>query len=116
MRGGFAGGPGLRPVAQQRLDVQVQLLHGGQLTLQARQRGDVGESLLEEELAENAPVIGVVPDHLGRHDLGIAEHRVLVAIQRERALVEREVDLLEDACACISMDWPARSRAISSVM
>ena len=54
----------------------------------------VGEAALEEELRQHAPVVGVVPDHLHRQHLGVAEHRVLVGVERQRALVERVVDLV----------------------
>ena len=65
-----------------------------------RQRADAGEiskAFLKEELAQDSPVVGVVPDHLDRHDFGIAEQRVLILIKRKRAFVEGTIELLIDA-------------------
>ncbi len=54
--------------------------------------------MLEEQLAQHAPVIRVVPDHLHRHHFRVSEDRVLVRIEREGAAIERKVELLVEPC------------------
>jgi hypothetical protein len=89
--------PRRRPRAQQRLHRDVERLAVRQLVAQRREHRQVGEAALEEELGEDAPVVGVVPEHLDRQHLGVAEDRVLAGVKRERALVERMEELVEDA-------------------
>ncbi len=60
------------------LDVLVEPQRALQRLAQSDDRGAVGEAPLEKQLAEDAPVVRVVPQHLDRHHALAAEQRVLV--------------------------------------
>ena len=66
-----------------------------ELAAQGRQTGQVGQPVVEEELRHHPPVIRVIPDHLDRQDLRVAEQGVLVLVQAEGVFVQRVVDLVE---------------------
>src|SRR3954467_5440484 len=57
----------------------------------------VGQAALEKKLAENSPVIAVIPDNFDRHDFRIAEQPVLIGVERQRTFIERAVEVLIDS-------------------
>jgi hypothetical protein len=89
-----AGG---RPRAQEVLHGEIEILAGVELVTQARQHREVRQPALEEELAQHAPVVRVVPDHLDGQHVRVAEQRVLVPVQRHRAVAEGHEELLVEA-------------------
>jgi hypothetical protein len=90
-------GAHLRPFAHELLQGVVQSYRQGQLVAQARHHGEIGEAVLAEELAEHAPVVRVIPHDLDGQHLGIAEHCVLIRVERERAAIEGEIEMLVQA-------------------
>ena len=88
------------PGAQVLLHRDVQLLARLQFAAQLAQAGQVGQPLLEEHRRQHAPVVGVVPQHLQRQHLGVAEQTVLVGVQRQRAVVESAQHLVEYLRVC----------------
>ena len=83
---------------------------------QPAEQREVGQALAEEQRRQQRPVVGVVPDHLDRHHLRIAEQRVLVLVKRQRVFVEREVQLLVNLPRTARTAAPARSLPIRSQM
>jgi len=84
------------PGAQEVLHLDVEPLAQVELAAQVGQRRQVGQALLAAQLRQHAPVVGVVPHHLRRQHLGVAEEGVLVEVERHRAVVEGLEDLLVD--------------------
>src|SRR5689334_1625901 len=85
------------PGAEEHLHSAVELLRLIELGAELAEQRHIRQAILEHELAQHAPIERVVPDHLDRHDFGVAEYRVLIAIKRQRVLVERHVELLVHA-------------------
>ena len=79
---------------------QIELLAKSQRLPQPGHGREVGEPILEKELRQDAPVIGVVPDDLNRQDLGIAEQGVLVDVKRQRAVVKGMKHLVKHLGPC----------------
>ncbi len=94
---GVGSGTDRVPAQQECLHVAIELAGFGQFRLHLAEQGGIGEPVLEHQLAQHSPVIGVVPDHLHRHHFGIAKDRVLAAEQAHGVFVERAVQLLEQA-------------------
>ena len=88
-----------RAADQSRSSACTSTLSAWQCASSARSSANAARSASrrwKKNCAQHAPVVGVVPDHLDRQHLGVAEDRVLVGVERERALVERVEDLVVD--------------------
>ena len=114
--GRVAPGALLRPGAQEVLHREVQALAVLQLLAQAAQQRQVGQPLLEEDLREHAPVVGVVPDHLHRQHLRVAEERRTGRCRARACSRRRSGRSGRRAGRAPPPNGPARSCAIRSVM
>ncbi|EFF45365.1 hypothetical protein XAUB_05260 [Xanthomonas citri pv. aurantifolii str. ICPB 11122] len=92
--GDALGGIAHAPIVQHLLHCQVHVARVQEVVLHAREQTEMGDTPAAEQRRQQRPVIGVIPDHLDRHHLLVAEQRVLILIQRQGVFVEREIQLL----------------------
>ena len=111
-RPGCAARCARRPGAQKRLHLEVEPLAVRRARRAAgRARRGRSRRRWKNSWRQHAPVVGVVPDHLDRQHLGVAEQRVLVVVERAACSRRTRGRSARRAAACALRAAGRRGRA-----